>query len=133
MKIYYKMNVKNITNLRLITFDVTNTLLNTSVKKHYAEISLKHDVSLNPDKLEPSFKKYFKHWCHEHPNFGKDTGIGWESWWKNIIWNVFKDQNLKISDEKIDKVIIVSREIIINLFNNIFFLILDINRFNKIL
>ncbi|CAG5084586.1 Similar to Reg-2: Rhythmically expressed gene 2 protein (Drosophila melanogaster) [Cotesia congregata] len=98
------MNIKNISNLRLITFDVTNTLLNTSVKKHYADISLKHDVSLNPDKLEPSFKKYFKHWCHEHPNYGKDTGIGWESWWKNLIWSVFKDQNIKISDEKIDKI-----------------------------
>ncbi|XP_008559604.2 rhythmically expressed gene 2 protein [Microplitis demolitor] len=98
------MNVQNITKLRLITFDVTNTLLKTSVKKNYIDVSSKHGVFLeNPDKLASSFKKHFLLSCSKYPNFGRSE-LGWENWWKNVVRSVFKDQNLQISDEKIDEI-----------------------------
>ncbi|OAD52735.1 Rhythmically expressed 2 protein [Eufriesea mexicana] len=89
---------------RLITFDVTGTLLMTKLEEHYVEIGSQHGLSVDPRKLARSFKNSFYRLSVEHPVYGKHTGIGWENWWRQIVHNVFKDQHNYISDATLDKV-----------------------------
>ncbi|XP_076242414.1 rhythmically expressed gene 2 protein [Calliopsis andreniformis] len=89
---------------RLITFDVTGTLLMTKLEEHYVEIGSQHGLSVDPRKLAGSFKSSFHKLSVEHPVYGKHTGIGWENWWRKIVHNVFKDQHSYASDATLDKV-----------------------------
>ncbi|XP_031846751.1 rhythmically expressed gene 2 protein [Nomia melanderi] len=89
---------------RLVTFDVTGTLLMTKLEEHYVEIGSQHGLSVDPRKLAGSFKNSFHRLSIEHPVYGKHTGIGWENWWRQIVHNVFKDQDNYISDATLDKV-----------------------------
>ncbi|CAL7935287.1 unnamed protein product [Xylocopa violacea] len=89
---------------RLITFDVTGTLLMTKLEEHYAEIGSHYGLSVDPRKLARSFRKSFRKLSIEHPVYGKHTGIGWENWWRKIVHNVFKDQHTFVSDATLDKV-----------------------------
>ena len=91
--------------LRLVTFDVTGTLLMTKLTEHYAEIGLQHGVIVsNARELGRSFKSNFAQMTREHPVYGKHSGLGWENWWRQIVYNVFKDQDRRISDETLEKV-----------------------------
>ncbi|KAK2577505.1 hypothetical protein KPH14_003600 [Odynerus spinipes] len=89
---------------RLITFDVTGTLLMTRLEEHYTEIGYKHGLSIEPRELARSFESNFRRLAVEHPIFGKHTGLGWENWWRTIVHNVFKDQNEHIPRTTLDKV-----------------------------
>ncbi|CAK9803589.1 Rhythmically expressed gene 2 protein [Anthophora plagiata] len=89
---------------RLITFDVTGTLLMTKLEEYYAEIGSQHGLSVDQRKLARSFKNSFHRLSLEHPIYGKHTGIGWENWWRQIVYNVFKDQHSCISDATLNKV-----------------------------
>ncbi|KOC67469.1 Rhythmically expressed gene 2 protein [Habropoda laboriosa] len=89
---------------RLITFDVTGTLLMTKLEEYYAEIGSQHGLSVDSRKLARSFKNNFHRLSLEHPIYGKHTGIGWENWWRQIVHNVFKDQHSSVSDATLDKV-----------------------------
>lgn len=90
---------------KLVTFDVTGTLLSTTIKEHYYNVGKQHDIQINnPDLLTKSFKKYFKQLSIDHPNFGKHSGLGWKNWWKYLIYNVYSDQNINITTDKIDEV-----------------------------
>lgn len=89
---------------RLITFDVTGTLLMTKLEEHYVEIGSQYGLSVDPQKLARSFKNSLHKLSIEHPIYGKHTGIGWENWWRQIVHNVFKDQHNYVSDATLDKV-----------------------------
>ncbi|CAD1475546.1 unnamed protein product, partial [Heterotrigona itama] len=88
---------------RLITFDVTGTLLMAKLE-HYVEIGSQYGLSIDRCKLARSFKNSFHKLSLEHPIYGKHTGIGWENWWRQIVHNVFKDQHNYVSDATLDKV-----------------------------
>ena len=89
---------------RLITFDVTGTLLMTKLEEHYVDIGSQHGLSVDAGKLARSFKNSFHKLSVEHPIYGKHTGIGWENWWRKIVHHVFKDQHSYVSDATLDKV-----------------------------
>ncbi|KZC12112.1 PREDICTED: rhythmically expressed gene 2 protein-like [Dufourea novaeangliae] len=89
---------------RLVTFDVTGTLLMTKLEEHYVQIGTQHGLSVDPCKLARSFKNNFHRLSIEHPVYGKHTGIGWENWWRRIVHNVFKDQHNCIPQATLDKV-----------------------------
>ncbi|XP_033223151.1 rhythmically expressed gene 2 protein-like [Belonocnema kinseyi] len=89
---------------KLITFDVTGTLLMTKVEKYYAAAGAQHGVLVDPSKLARSFKTNFKQISKEHPIFGKHTGMGSEKWWRTLVYAVFKDQISNIPEEKLSKV-----------------------------
>ena len=89
---------------KLITFDVTGTLLMTKVEKYYAAAGAQHGVLVDPSKLAGSFKANFKKISKEHPIFGKHTGLGSENWWRILVYSVFRDQNSNIPEEKLSKV-----------------------------
>lgn len=89
---------------RLITFDVTGTLLMTKLEEHYVEVGSQHGLSVDPRRLARSFKNNLHKLSAEHPVFGKHTGMGWENWWRQIVHNVFRDQHNFVADATLDKV-----------------------------
>ncbi|KAL6268694.1 hypothetical protein P5V15_001822 [Pogonomyrmex californicus] len=89
---------------RLVTFDVTGTLLMTKLEEHYVEIGSQHGLFVEPRKLARSFKNNFMQLSKEHPIYGKHTGLGWRNWWRTIVHNVFKEQHASVSIDTLDKV-----------------------------
>ncbi|XP_024890769.1 uncharacterized protein YMR130W-like, partial [Temnothorax curvispinosus] len=92
---------------RLVTFDVTGTLLMTKLEEHYVEIGSQYGLLVEPRKLARSFKNNFARLSKEHPIYGKHTGLGWKNWWRTIVYNVFKEQHASVSTETLDKVILM--------------------------
>lgn len=89
---------------RLVTFDVTGTLLMTKLEQHYSEIGSQHGLFVEQKKLTQSFKSNFIQLSKEHPIYGKHTGLGWENWWRTIVHNVFRDQHASVSKNQLDRV-----------------------------
>lgn len=89
---------------RLVTFDVTGTLLMTRLEEPYIEIGSQHGLPVDAHKLARSFKHSFHKLSTEHPIYGKHTGMGWENWWRKIVHKVFRDQHDYVSDATLDKV-----------------------------
>lgn len=100
--------------LRLITFDVTDTLLKfkTSPAKQYGEIGALYGVEINEKQLSDNFKTHWRRMNEEHPNFGLRSGIGWENWWKTIVKGAFQDSKPIVEDKQLDEV----AEQLINLY-----------------
>ncbi|XP_020712194.2 rhythmically expressed gene 2 protein-like [Athalia rosae] len=94
----------NLIRPRLVTFDVTGTLLMTALEVHYTEIGSLHGISMDSKKLVTSFKNNFHKLAQDHPIFGKTTGLGWQNWWRTIVYNVFRDQDKNSSEKTLDKV-----------------------------
>lgn len=96
----------NVTRMRLITFDVTNTLLKfrSEPGREYGEIGAMYGVLCDRDTLVRNFKAHYVKMSQEHPNFGLRTGLGWETWWKMVISGTFKDTNFDIVERKLDAV-----------------------------
>lgn len=103
-EIYYKDMINRV-RPRLVTFDVTGTLLMTKVEEHYSEIGSQYGLFVEPKKLARSFKSNFTQLSKEHPIYGKHTGLGWENWWRIIVHNVFRDQHASVSKNQLDKVL----------------------------
>jgi len=92
---------------RLVTFDVTGTLLMTKLEENYIKIGSQHGLLIEPRKLARSFKNNFAQLSKEHPIYGKHTGLGWKNWWRIIVHNVFKEQHASVSTDTLDKVILM--------------------------
>lgn len=96
----------NVSKLRLLTFDVTGTLLKfrSAPGKQYGEIGAMYGILCDNDQLNQNFKAYWHQMNRDHPNFGLNTGVGWENWWKQLISGTFRDAKLNIDDKKLDAV-----------------------------
>lgn len=79
--------------LKLVTFDVTGTLLQfrTSVYEQYAQAGKKFGIQADPEILKTNFKKEWKRLSEKHPNYGRFSGLGWEGWWINMVKGTFKN------------------------------------------
>lgn len=94
------MLARNLKNIKLITFDCTNTLLyfKNPPEKQYLITAAEngfHKEDFNPELMKKSFRKYFKDLNKEYPNFGTST-IGYLKWWEKVISDkltVFDDCN----------------------------------------
>ncbi|KAG5344772.1 REG2 protein, partial [Acromyrmex charruanus] len=89
---------------RLVTFDVTGTLLMTKLEENYIKIGSQHGLFIEPRKLARSFKNNFAQLSKEHPIYGKHTGLGWRNWWRMMVHNVFKEQHASVSTDTLDKI-----------------------------
>ncbi|XP_032665460.1 rhythmically expressed gene 2 protein-like [Odontomachus brunneus] len=89
---------------RLVTFDVTGTLLMTKLEEYYANIGRQYGLHVDSHRLARSFKSNFIRLTAEHPIFGRHTGLGWENWWRTIVYKVFKDQHPSVSQDTLNKV-----------------------------
>lgn len=91
--------------LRLITFDVTGTLmiLRPPVAYKYAEAAKKFGITVNIEEIVSSFKNEWKTLSLLHPNFGRDTGLGWEKWWTQIVTNTFRSAEPTCDKRKLEE------------------------------
>ncbi|KAJ8932269.1 hypothetical protein NQ318_009223 [Aromia moschata] len=96
----------NCRNIRLITFDVTNTLLKfrSAPGKQYGEVGALYGILCDNNALGKNFKAHWRKMNVEHPNFGLYTGLGWEHWWKMVVKGTFNDSKINVEDEKLDAV-----------------------------
>lgn len=81
-------------HLKLVTFDVTNTLLKFKEPpwQAYGELARKYGFTGENEALSTRFLDKYKHMLIEHPNFGKNSNLSWEDWWREIVRYTFKDQ-----------------------------------------
>ncbi|XP_034256043.1 rhythmically expressed gene 2 protein-like [Thrips palmi] len=77
--------------LKLITFDVTETLMmfQPPVAVKYAESAKQFGINVDVADVLKNLKGQMKLLTKQHPNFGRDT-IGWNVWWTQIVVNSFK-------------------------------------------
>ena len=76
---------------KLVTFDVTGTLLKPkSVCNTYADFAKRHGIPADFSSLELTFRKAYKKYDVDHPNFGLESGLGWRNWWKFVVKETFK-------------------------------------------
>jgi len=92
-----------INRIRLITFDVTGTLLRPRLEQ-FPKVGAQYGLSIEPETLARSFKNSFAQLNKEHPIYGKHTGLGWIEWWKKMVYNVFRDQHESASNCTLDQV-----------------------------
>ncbi|XP_044753846.1 rhythmically expressed gene 2 protein-like [Coccinella septempunctata] len=105
------MNAKRVFPFRLITFDVTNTLLKftANIGKTYGDIGRKYGVKCDTNELTDSFKHQFKKMSEENPHFGYDTGLSWQNWWRRVVFDTFRRCHNDIADSKLD---LISQDLI---------------------
>lgn len=92
--------------LRLITFDVTDTLLKFKVSpgKQYEEIGAMYGIISDEKTLSDNFKVNWRKMTKEHPNFGLYSGLGWENWWKKNVNHTFKDSVRDVSEKQLNAI-----------------------------
>ena len=85
-------------SLRLITFDVTNTLITVAkdIGYEYAKVATIYGVkgADNPDRIRQLSEKFpsnFKKYNQELPNFGHQSGINPVEWWSRVVVSTFQD------------------------------------------
>ena len=87
--------------LKLITFDVTNTLLRMrgSVGEHYASVANKYygatKQHFDPEKTEKVFLTTYAEVTQQKPNFGYSDGVSSEDWWHEVVHKVFYTLGLR--------------------------------------
>ncbi|KAL0280741.1 UNVERIFIED_CONTAM: hypothetical protein PYX00_001955 [Menopon gallinae] len=86
--------------IRMVTFDVTGTLLQfrNPVYEIYAQAGQRHGIDADPAVIKKNFREQYAKMSVAHPNFGRDTGLGWAQWWKNIVIESFKDYSRSKED-----------------------------------
>jgi len=93
--------------LRLITFDVTGTLLklHPTPATVFSQNAKSFDINVPPEVIATQFKTAMKKLSSEHPNFGSGhSGIGWHEWWTLLVKNTFTgaDPTLSFDDQRLD-------------------------------
>ncbi|CAG9789012.1 unnamed protein product [Diatraea saccharalis] len=79
--------------IKLVTFDVTNTLLKFRMPawQYYTLIARDHGFTGNEAIVEGRFKESYKVMLNKYPNFGRSK-ITWEEWWTEVIKKTFEGQ-----------------------------------------
>lgn len=95
---------KNLNKIKLITFDVTDTLLffRNPPSFEYSKIAqnLGHHL-ITPEKVSSSFSTHFKYMTKNYPNFGKENDqLHWKDWWRMLISNVVQSIDTRITKEQ---------------------------------
>lgn len=97
--------VKNLQKFKLITFDVTDTLLKFKRPPgiEYAATATKLGLpNVDPDKITAQFSHSFKEMYREYPNFGRNK-ISWETWWEMLIFNIFQSAGTTLGTEDLSR------------------------------
>jgi len=92
-----------LSRFRLITFDVTDTLIKfrTAPGKQYGEIGALFGINQDEHHdLVANFKANWRKMNRAHPNFGLKTKISEREWWRRLIRGTFDAHQL--SDEKVN-------------------------------
>lgn len=89
---------------KLVTFDALATLVKLRVAPEvkYSQVAAMYGIICSKEALRKAYYPNFYHMLKVHPNFGKQTGMTWEEWWKELISKTFKDARCEAEKEKID-------------------------------
>ncbi|CRL06170.1 CLUMA_CG019020, isoform A [Clunio marinus] len=85
--------VRNLKRIKLVTFDVTNTLLyfKNPPEVQYLKTAAMFGISeesFDSNLMKKNFRKHFKIQQQKHPNFGRNS-ISYQKWWEDLVINVF--------------------------------------------
>jgi len=96
--------MSSLARFRLITFDVTNTLLQfrSSPSQRYGEIGALFGVVADDSNLAKTFKSNWHRMNKNYPNFGRTSNMNWQTWWRELIASTFADTGTKIPEAKLD-------------------------------
>ncbi|XP_034839427.1 rhythmically expressed gene 2 protein-like [Maniola hyperantus] len=88
--------------IKLITFDVTNTLLRFRIPPYdyYASVARCHGFKGTGVDLKNQLHISYKDLSKQHPNFGKNS-ISWNNWWSRVIELTFQG---RLPTEKINEI-----------------------------
>ena len=77
--------------IRLLTFDVTNTLLRlrTSPGREYANVAKTFDVNVGSAELDRVYKSVWAEKKSDHPIYGLEDGLTTKQWWADLVSRVF--------------------------------------------
>lgn len=92
--------------VKLVTFDVTGTILffRTPIVEKYVATGLKYGIKADPAVLKNNFQETWDLFNVKHPNFGKNTGLGWQNWWTRFVERTFADFTQPGDEIKITKI-----------------------------
>lgn len=104
--------IKNLKHIRLVTFDITGTLLKfrKTPSEQYVEVAESFGYTIPPSLLSTNFVNEYKIMSTRHPNYGKTThGMTYLDWWRVLVANTFlkcdgnipKDELLTIANQLI--------------------------------
>ncbi|EPS44755.1 hypothetical protein H072_1265 [Dactylellina haptotyla CBS 200.50] len=76
----------------LITLDAFGTIYSPRIPVpfQYAGLGRKYGVEVSVHDIEQNFKHAYRLLKEKHPNYGRETGISPEEWWKNVVIETFK-------------------------------------------
>lgn len=88
---------------KLVTFDVTNTLLKFRVPpvQQYLKTAKEYGVIVEEERLAPAFKHQWKLLNDDHPCFGCTTGLNSKQWWTKFVIGTFTDAGYKSKDKEL--------------------------------
>lgn len=77
--------------LKLLTFDVTNTILKVkdSPGHHYTSVAKHFGINMSPSDLDNVYDSMIQKKKQDHPNYGRDHGMTTKEWWQDLICRVF--------------------------------------------
>lgn len=86
---------KNLSRFKLITFDITDTLLKfkTHPSVEYSKVASDYGYKIDETKIISSFRTSFIMMSEKYPNFGSRTDLHWSEWWTKLVFNVFKQSH----------------------------------------
>ncbi|XP_034109445.1 rhythmically expressed gene 2 protein [Drosophila albomicans] len=99
--------VRNLRSFRLVTFDVTDTLvkLNDPIGQYVATAAACGVVGLDKSKMAACFGQQFKWMSKTYPNFGcsssSSPSIKWQDWWRQLVTRTFACVDNQIPSEKV--------------------------------
>lgn len=100
---------KNLARFKLVTFDITDTLLKFKRPPaiQYAKKASDYGYrNVNQLKISENFRIHYKNMDKVHPNFGCHTNLLWNDWWKELVIEVFLSTDPSIPREDVEKIAI---------------------------
>ncbi|KAH8289703.1 hypothetical protein KR054_009572 [Drosophila jambulina] len=99
--------VQNLKRFRLVTFDVTDTLLRLEEPmRHYQQTAADCGVpGVDRGQLERCFRQQFAAMSREHPNFGRQSPeMDWQQWWLQLVRRTFGCVDDRLEAEQLDRI-----------------------------
>ncbi|KAH8265783.1 hypothetical protein KR038_000421, partial [Drosophila bunnanda] len=99
--------VQNLKRFRLVTFDVTDTLLRLEEPmRHYQQTAADCGVAgVDRGHLERCFRQQFSAMCREHPNFGSQSpDLNWQQWWMQLVARTFGCVDDRLTPDQLAKI-----------------------------
>ncbi|XP_064649695.1 haloacid dehalogenase-like hydrolase domain-containing protein 3 [Lineus longissimus] len=91
--------------LRLVTFDITNTIIRPrDVGLNYSNAAKMFGIFVNPEGVTNSFRKHIKKQDKQYPNYGFNHGMTSKQWWTRLVCDTFLDLNMNHDVKKLHQV-----------------------------